>query len=81
MFELAKETMLDFFYPGYATHVSQGMYGNNATCGFGKNSDFGQDQRCRPEAYTSMGESPHFECIGPCSPMPTYRKGNWSGNY
>ncbi len=38
MFQIVRETMLDLFYPGYSTHVSQGMYGNNATCGFGKDS-------------------------------------------
>ena len=42
--------------------------------------DMGMDRRCEPERFIDVhhyGVNSHFACIGPCSPMPTYRPGAW----
>ena len=69
-----------YFYPGFNRDVQNGIDGNNATCGMGRNTDVGIDRRCAPEAYIDVhnyGLNAHFACIGPCSVMPTYRPGAW----
>mmetsp|Transcript_48065 Transcript_48065/g.116990 ORF Transcript_48065/g.116990 Transcript_48065/m.116990 type:complete len:84 (+) Transcript_48065:42-293(+) len=82
MFELARLRTSLYFYPGYNHDHEVGLFGNSPTCGFGKNSDIGQDQRCTPENYMPIGHAsnPAITCYGPCSLMPTYRPGGWGGS-